>query len=290
MNVLSLFDGISCGQLALNRAGIHYDKYFASEINKYAIQVTQSHFPNTIQLGDIRYIDLNKLPKIDLILAGTPCQSFSFAGKQLNFDDPRGQLFFNFVEILNTIKPKYFLLENVLMQTVFKNKISEILGVKPTLINSNLFSAQDRKRLYWTNIHVEKNIVDKNIFIQDILKNIIDGSFNLDKKYIKKYNLEQFNHLKTKVLYIAYSDFNKTKIKVNNKLNCVTTKPRKSSIIIDSNSNIRYQTPLECERLQTLPDNYTNINNFSKSRRYELIGNCWTVDVISHILKGIVEN
>lgn len=111
MNVLSLFDGISCGQLALNRAGIHYDKYFASEINRYAIQVTQHHFPNTIQLGDIRHIDLNTLPKIDLILAGSPCTSFSFAGKQGNFNDPRGQLFFNFVDIFNQLKPKYFLFE-----------------------------------------------------------------------------------------------------------------------------------------------------------------------------------
>jgi len=150
MNVLSLFDGISCGQVALHRAGIEVDKYYASEIEKYAIQITQKNYPNTIQLGDVTQI--KGIKDIDLLIGGSPCQGFSKAGKQLNFVDPRSRLFFEYVRILNEVKPKYFLLENVIMKQEYQDIISKYLGVEPIEINSALVTAQNRKRLYWTNI------------------------------------------------------------------------------------------------------------------------------------------
>jgi len=168
MNVLSCFDGISCGQIALNRAGIKYKNYYASEIDKYAIKVTQENYPDTIQLGDIRKWKEWKLPKIDLLLAGSPCQGFSFAGKQLNFDDPRSKLFFKFVDILKHFKPKYFLLENVKMKKEYQDKISELVGYEPVLIDSALVSAQSRKRLYWSNLKITQP-TDKNILLKDIV-------------------------------------------------------------------------------------------------------------------------
>ena len=179
MNVLSLFDGMSCGQIALDRLGVKVDNYFACEIDKYAIQVTQANFPNTIQLGDVTKVDLSKLPKIDLILAGSPCQGFSFAGKQLAFDDPRSALFFEFVKILKEVKPKYFLLENVRMKKEFLNIITEQVskcypeipfGIEPLLINSSLLSAQSRQRYYWTNIPGIQQPQEKGIVLRDILE------------------------------------------------------------------------------------------------------------------------
>ena len=154
MNVLSLFDGMSCGQQALNRLGIKYDNYYASELDKYAIQITQKNFPDTIQLGDVCGVVAKDLPKdIDLLLAGSPCQGFSFAGKQLAFDDPRSALFFEFIRLLRELKPKYFLLENVRMKKEYLDVITEqVGGIEPILINSKLVSAQNRQRYYWTNI------------------------------------------------------------------------------------------------------------------------------------------
>ena len=154
MNVLSLFDGMSCGQIALNRAGINYDNYFASEIDKYAIKVTKNNYPDTIHIGNVLDVKSEDLPGIDLLIGGSPCQGFSFAGKQLNFNDPRSKLFFEFVRLLEECKPKYFLLENVKMKKEYQNIITEMLGVEPIEINSNLVSAQNRKRLYWTNIPI----------------------------------------------------------------------------------------------------------------------------------------
>jgi len=152
INVLSLFDGISCGQIALERAGIEVDSYFSSEIDKYAMQITMANYPNTIQLGDVREIKAENLPKIDLLIGGSPCQGFSFAGKQLNFDDPRSKLFFEFVRLKNDVNPTYWLLENNKMKKEYQDIISNYLGVEPIKINSSLVSAQNRERLYWTNI------------------------------------------------------------------------------------------------------------------------------------------
>src|SRR5574344_2950107 len=167
MNVLSLFDGISCGQLALQKAGIRVDKYFASEIDKYAIKVTQENFPDTVQLGDVTQWRTWELPKIDLLIGGSPCQGFSFAGKQLNFSDPRSKLFFEYVKVLQKTKPKYFLLENVKMKQECQDVISRYLGVEPIEINSSLVSAQNRKRLYWTNIPNVTQPEDKCILLLD---------------------------------------------------------------------------------------------------------------------------
>ena len=183
MNVLSLFDGMSCGQIALDRLGIKVDNYYASEIDKYGIQIAQKNFPDTIQLGDVKDIKGKDLPEIDLIVAGSPCQGFSFAGKQLAFDDPRSALFFEFVRILKEVKPKYFLLENVRMKKEFQAVISEqvsniypectnggLFGIEPILINSALVSAQNRNRLYWTNIPGIEQPDDLGIVLRDVLE------------------------------------------------------------------------------------------------------------------------
>tara|TARA_Y100001937_G_C7116652_1_gene330472 strand:- start:234 stop:1364 length:1131 start_codon:yes stop_codon:yes gene_type:complete len=180
MNVLSLFDGMSCGQIALDKLGIPVNKYFAAEIDKYAIQVAKKNYPDMIHLGDVKEIDPNELPKIDLLIGGSPCQGFSFAGKQLNFSDPRSQLFFEYVRLLKALKPKYFLMENVKMKKESMDIITEYLGVEPVEINSNLVSAQNRRRLYWTNIPVDGLPEDKGTVLADILE---DGFTDRDKSY-----------------------------------------------------------------------------------------------------------
>lgn len=182
MNVLSLFDGMSCCQLALKKLGVKVDKYYASEIDPYAIKVTMANFPDTIHLGDVTRVSGKDLPEITLLAGGSPCQGFSFAGKGLNFDDPRSKLFFEFVRLKNELKPKYFLLENVRMKKEHEVVISKYLGVEPIVINSALVSAQNRVRLYWCNINAkEYNLfgdimpdipqpADKGILLRDILQ------------------------------------------------------------------------------------------------------------------------
>jgi DNA (cytosine-5)-methyltransferase 3A len=170
MNVLSLFDGMSCGMIALDRLGIKVNNYYASEIDKYAIQVSQANYPDIIQVGDITKLDLSTLPKIDLVMGGSPCQGFSFAGKQLAFDDPRSALFFEFVKCIDTLKPKYFLLENVRMKKEYLDIISEYMGVEPIFINSSLVSAQSRQRYYWTNIPNVEQPKERGIVLRDILE------------------------------------------------------------------------------------------------------------------------
>ena len=168
MNVLSLFDGMSCGQIALERAGIKVDNYFASEVDEYAIKIAMKNYPNTIQIGNVQKVKASDLPEIDLLIGGSPCQGFSFAGKQLNFDDHRSKLFFEFARLLDKIKPKYFLLENVKMKKEYYDVITGILKVEPISINSSLVSAQSRKRMYWTNIANVELPIDKNITLEDI--------------------------------------------------------------------------------------------------------------------------
>ena len=170
MQVLSLFDGMSCGQLALQQLGIPVEKYYASEIDKYAITVTQANFPDTIQVGDVCALDPKDFADVDLIMGGSPCQGFSFAGKQLAFDDPRSKLFFEFVRLVKAIQPKYFLLENVRMKKEWLAIISEQLGVEGICINSALVSAQNRVRYYWTNIPNVTQPADQGIFLKDILE------------------------------------------------------------------------------------------------------------------------
>ena len=199
MNVLSLFDGMSCGQIALDQLGIKVDKYYASEIDKYAIAVAKKNYPNTIHVGDITQLDPNDFKNIDLILAGSPCQGFSFAGKQLAFDDPRSALFFEFIRLLKAIKPKYFLLENVRMKQQYLDVITQQVSecypehqgndlfdskIEPILINSALLSAQSRQRLYWTNIPNVKQPEDLGIVLKDILEDEVNSEFYHGKKSI----------------------------------------------------------------------------------------------------------
>ena len=174
MNILSLFDGMSCGRLALDRLGIKIDKYYASEIDKYAIEVSSANYPDTIQIGDVCDVKGEDYPDIDLILAGSPCQGFSFAGHQLAFDDPRSALFFEFVRVLKEVNPKYFLLENVKMKKEFLDIISDQVGVEPILINSSLLSAQNRQRYYWTNIPGVEQPEDRGLVLKDILETEAD--------------------------------------------------------------------------------------------------------------------
>lgn len=272
MNVLSLFDGMSCGQLALNKAGIGYDTYYASEIDAYAIKITQKNFPNTIQLGSITSVKAANLKPIDLLIGGSPCQGFSAAGKHLAFNDPRSQLFFEYVRILKECDPKYFLLENVKMKKQDQDIISGLLGVEPIMINSALVSAQNRLRLYWTNIPNVNQPQDKGILPSSILENNPDPKYNFSQTTINR-----FIRRKTRVLSATSPKFG-TLIAGYSKLGSC-------SYGVDDGHTIRQLTPIEAERLQTVPDNYTE--GVSNTRRYHALGNGWTVDVIAHILTNI---
>ncbi len=217
MNVLSLFDGMSCGQIALERAGIKVDNYYASEIDKYAIKVTMANYPNTIQLGDVTKVSAKDLPKIDLLIGGSPCQGFSFAGKGLNFDDERSKLFFEFVRLKEELQPKYFLLENVQMKYEHELVISKYMKVNPIVINSSLVSAQNRVRNYWTNIN-EKSYglfgdkkpdipqpKDKGVLLKDVLESDIAEKYFISQKALervlrKNYSEPQINPDKTGTL------------------------------------------------------------------------------------------
>ena len=205
MKVLSLFDGMSCGRIALDQLGIPVEKYYASEIDKYAIQVSQANYPDIEHVGDICNLDPKDYQDVDLMLAGSPCQGFSFAGKQLAFDDPRSALFFEFIRLLKEIKPKYFLLENVRMKKEFLQVISEQVsecypeipfGIEPIFINSSLLSAQSRQRYYWTNIPGIKQPEDKGIVLRDILEDNFDSerdkSHCIDANYFKGASVEQY--------------------------------------------------------------------------------------------------
>ncbi len=302
MNVLSLFDGMSCGQIALNRAEIKYDNYFASEIDKHAINVTQTNYPKTIQLGDIRRIKANNLPKIDLLIGGSPCQGFSFSGKQLNFDDPRSKLFFEFVRLVKELKPKYWLLENVVMKKEFEQIISEHLGVQPIKINSSLVSAQNRKRLYWANFEIRQP-TDKGIGLEDILET--DEILNPAAIRGRKLNKATITGRRLNDRGVR-DDYNKdvpitqcleVRASNTNKSNCLTT-VEKDNVLTpmpigrykDAFKNklpFRYYTLKEMCRLQTVPENY--FNGVSESQAKKMLGNGWTVDVIAHILRGIKE-
>jgi DNA (cytosine-5)-methyltransferase 3A len=189
MNVLSLFDGMSCGRIALERLGIKVDNYYSSEIDKYAIQVSEANYPDIIQIGDVTKINYEELPQIDLIMGGSPCQGFSFAGKQLAFDDPRSALFFCFWRAVKHLKPKYFLLENVRMKKEYLDVISEYMGVEPIMINSALVSAQNRVRYYWTNIPGIEQPEQRGIVLRDILEDGFnsdrDKSYCIDANYSK---------------------------------------------------------------------------------------------------------
>jgi DNA (cytosine-5)-methyltransferase 3A len=280
-NVLSLFDGMSCGQIALNKVGIQYDNYYASEIDEPAISVTQFNYPNTIQMGSITELQSSQLPKIDLLFGGSPCQSFSNAGNGTGFDGKSG-LFYDFVRLLKECKPTYFLLENVKMKKEWQDIISEELGVQPIKINSNLVSAQNRERLYWTNIPVVGQPEDKQIYIEDILDNTFDSKY-----WLKERNAEL---LSKKVSIegapdICCIDVYNKKFKKDRKSPTLTL-PHHNSLRLLQNGKFRKLTPNECERLQTVPIDYTN-TGIADIHRYSMLGNGWTVDVIAFIFSFI---
>lgn len=289
INVLSLFDGISCGMIALERAGINVNQYYASEIDKNSIDVSKKNYPKIIQLGDITKWKDWDIPwkEIDLIIGGSPCQGFSFAGKQLNFSDPRSKLIFEFIDILNYAKGKNenvrFLLENVKMKKEYQDEITKLLGHVPLDINSRLVSAQDRKRLYWSNFYFDRP-KDKNISVSEVVGSECfagamrgrrigeDGKRHDDKKEIPI--VQQIECRK------------------DNKSNCVTT-VSKDNVVVFSKERFfsatgnkdkwRYLTAEEMETLQTIPKGYTDC--ISDSARKKAIGNAWTVDVIAHIFR-----
>jgi DNA (cytosine-5)-methyltransferase 3A len=384
MNVLSLFDGMSCGQQALERTGIKVNQYFASEIDKYAIQVTMANYPNTIQLGSVVDVDGYSLPKIDIIMGGSPCQSFSFAGKRkgmstkdeqeiLTLDhylrlksegyefEGQSYLFWEYMRLLNEVKPTYFLLENVMMGEKWEKVLSKAIGVNAIEINSALVSAQNRRRLYWTNIGMEaagffgdlESIIERPKDREILLRDVLEGE--VDDKYFLSENSFIFDRIKNNHPFtprIPNKDEKSNCIKIggsgvddlivhntmpksgdpkkggtgplsrnDGKTYCLDTgntnavevismdyrydegfKPRQNgksptlTITNDSNSfsgkplaqinsRIRRLTPIECERLQTVKDNYTNY--VSDSQRYKMLGNGWTVEVITHIFKYI---
>lgn len=277
MRVLSLFDGIGSGYLALERAGIGIEKYYASEVDKYAITIAKKNFPNIVQIGDVREIDGEQLREIDLLIGGSPCQGFSFGGKKLGFQDPRSKLFFDYLRILKQIKPKYFLLENVIMKKEFQVVISEYLGVEPIKINSDLVSAQSRNRLYWTNIPGVVLPKDRAIQINDIVEgNETDIVCGASRGRFTVNGKRQDHKMSVKGLTTQRIELRKDK-----KTNTLTT-VRKDNLVVNTRTmEYRYFTPVEYERLQTFPEDYTE--GVSKTQRYKLLGNSWTVDVIAHI-------
>ena len=277
MKVISLFDGMSCGRVALERCGFDVETYDAFEIEKDPIKISLKNYPDIRQHGSVVGVDFTQFKGYDLLMGGSPCQGFSFAGERLNFEDERSMLFFEFVRALKEIEPKYFLLENVKMPKNFEKVITEHLGVEPLLINSNLVSAQNRQRLYWTNIPDITVPEDRGILLKDILEDD-KGSYPLSKRhydaFLKSYPSWKESPLEGKSKPILASYYRQPPY-------CPYVKSDFTE------SGYRRLTPIECERLQTLPDNYTE--GVSDSARYKMIGNGWTVDVISHILKNIVE-
>ena len=281
--VLSLFDGMSCGQIALNKAGITYEKYYASEIKPHAIKVTQHNYPNTIQLGDVREIKAENLPKIDLLMGGSPCQDFSRANATRDgLKGLKSGLFFEYLRLLKELKPRYWLLENVIMSGADYMIISDYVGTEPVRINSSLVSAQLRDRLYWTNIGPEYRDLfdnrkcaipqpeDKKIKLQDILT---DGYTDREKsRALLKSDSQQLRTLEK--MWHRYNNTGFTTVVFENH-------------DLDWRKGLRYFNQTELERLQTVPEGYTSM--LTRNNAACLLGDGWTCDTIAHILGFIRE-
>lgn len=324
MKVLSLFDGIGCCRIALERAGVIVDKYYASEIEKNAIKIATTNYPDIIELGDIRELSTNGLDDIDLVTFGSPCTNFSSSGKRNGMTtktnvvldsldtyldckskgyafEGQSYLFWEAIRILRDIKPKYFLMENVKMADKWLTIVTNALGIEPIEINSSLVSAQNRTRLYWTNINFDLNIEDRGILLKDILE---DTSYlspaairgrQLNKAAIVGRRINAEGHREDynkKVPYVQCLEVRNTN---RDKSNCLTTVAKDNVLtplgigrhidVYGKKLPYRYYTRLEYERLQTLPEGYTNC--VSESAAKKAIGNGWTVDIITHIFEGM---
>lgn len=302
ITVLSLFDGISCGRLALERAGIEVDTYYASEIDKYAIDITQYNRPDTIQLGDVTKIDFTQFKgKIDLLIGGSPCVSLSIADSyRRQHLKGESRLFFEFVRAMEECKPKHFLLENVASMSVeSKNTICHFMGCQPQFIDSALFSAQERPRYYWFNFGIEREDLvgnksysiklpkDKGIVLRDIMES------NVPEKYFYNFPLENIDMSKQVCATMVCNNHEMHKRVFNpafkvHTLTCCRGGGLQKKVL--DNGRARKLTPLEYERLQTLPDNWTANGVSGKicdSHRYNTCGNGWTVDVITEIFKSL---
>ena len=310
MNVLSMFDGMSGGQLSFQRAGLTVNKYYSCEIDKYAQAVTKANFPDTIFLGDVTKVDFSKLKDIDIIIAGSPCQDVSFSGKGAGLKGARSSLFYKVVEAIKVCKPEYFLLENVKMKKEYQDVISGLLKVEPVFINSKDFSAQHRQRLYWTNIPV-RPWTDKGIVLKDILEVAgyvdRDKSFCLDANYWKGGNLKSyFEKHRRQLVFNRCLQVGEADIKGRDSIKRVYSQEGKAPTLTTCGGGHREPkvyveplkwrklTPIECERLQTVPDNYTSKGimdgkevKISNTQRYKMLGNGWTIDVIAFIFESL---
>lgn len=285
MKVLSLFDGISCGMVALERAGIPVERYVAYEIDKNAIKISKKNYPKIEHCGDVTTADFTQYREFDILIGGSPCQSLSIiqAHKRTNLNG-KSKLFFEFVRALEEMEPKYFLFENVAsMNDESKRAISECLGCEPIFINSNCFVAQDRPRLYWTNIPI---LLDGLEECEATLRNVMQP--NAPEKYFYNFPLVGLDMSKKVCAHMVHNNLEMHRRVYNPaaKVGCLTAvcggnQHRK---VLDGD-RARRLTPLEYERLQGLPDNYTA--GASDGARYKAIGNGWTVDVIAHILRGL---
>ena len=305
--VFSACDGGSMLQEAMVRAGVLSPvyRYYASEVDKWAIKIAQKNWPDTQQVGDIHNVGLHTFngDPIDFMAGGFPCPSFSVAGRGKGFDDPRGQIFWEIVRLKNILKPKWFLFENVRMKKEYRDVISKHLGVEPIEEDSGLVSGQRRVRLYWTNIPYFGSPEDKGIMLKDILEDGYvdrDKSHCLDANYWKGGNLKtyfekhrrQLVFSKDGLCHVGDADIKgidslKRTYHREGKAPTLTTMGgghREPKVYVEPMS-WRKLTPLECERLQTLPDGYTE--GVSNTQRYKICGNGFTVDVIAHILKGL---
>ncbi len=293
MNVLSLFDGISCARIALEKLDVKITNYYASEIDENAIKVSKKNYPEIIHLGDIRNIKSKDLPKIDLLIGGSPCQDLSNAQNGLGLEGTKSGLFYEYIRLLKEIKPKYFLLENV--KNKWGDTMSNFVGVPFIQINSAIFSAQSRPRYYWTNIDFPTFPSNhSNEVIKTILQNKVDEAFYINKTGIDIFlDTIEKNNKKTQDGIIKIFDMPKEILKDNERQRRVYSIDSKSPTILARadttkifvKSRVRKLTPLECERMQKIPDNYTDI--CSNTQRYKMIGNAFTVDVIVHFLRGL---
>lgn len=335
MKILSLFDGISCARVALERSKHIVERYFASEVDKYAIQISSKNFPDVIQIGDVKMVAHKdapihyKLDDIDLLIGGSPCQDLSIAKKdRKGLDGERSGLFWEYVRILREVKPKYFILENVAsMPKEAKEIITRELGVEPIMINASLVSAQNRKRLFWTNIPNVTQPEDRGILLKDIIEDGVcdrDKSYCIDANYYKGGKIGGTHQSSTRNYTIRIGKINKGGqgdriysiegksvnlsangggrgaktglYAVEDKSYCVPStyykenvksliQRKKKGLMVNENTTIRKLTPIECERLQGLPDNYTE--GVSNTQRYKALGNAFNVDVVAHILSFI---